>query len=225
MTMNSILGAGKAFWYNHSLAPSMRPIVDYFVQCGQLELIPARVPDPVVHGIHYYAQVVVMHDCLYRNRYTSKYILFQDMDEVMVPNKDSNWLALIERLKNKHPMGGSFALRNAFFTKSKQNGLSTSMKANDVKLLSYFNRHKIYDYYDRSKYFLIPRTVDILQIHGVRHVPDFHHVVVDVADGLLHHYRSDIQEQTFTVDRSLERFSSHLNELIRNTMNCIRRRG
>ncbi|XP_067655256.1 beta-1,4-galactosyltransferase galt-1-like isoform X2 [Haliotis asinina] len=222
MSINSILGAGKAFLYNHSIAPSMKPVMDYFIQCGQLELVQARVPEPVVDGIHYYGQVVVMHDCLYRNRYTSKYILFQDMDEVVVPKKDSNWFTLIERLKNKYPKGGSFALMNAFFTKTYQNGLSASMKDSHIKLLSYYSRHNIHDYLNRSKYFVIPRTVDILQVHGALHMSDFHHVVVDVAEGLLHHYRSDIKDISLTVDRSVDRFSSQLTESIRNIMNCIR---
>ncbi|XP_046556111.1 uncharacterized protein LOC124265384 [Haliotis rubra] len=206
MSINSVLGAGKAFLYNHSISPSTKPVLDYFIQCGQLELIQATVPEAVLDGLHYYGQVVVVHDCLYRNSYTSKYILFQDMDEVLVPNKDSDWLTLIERLKDRYPKGGSFTLMNAFFTKTDQNGLSKSMKDSDIKLFSYYSRHKILDYLDRSKYFLIPRTVDILQIHGALHISDFHDVAVDVADGLLHHYHSDIKEKPMTVDRSTERF-------------------
>ncbi|XP_067653284.1 uncharacterized protein [Haliotis asinina] len=188
MTINRILGADKAFWYNHSISASMRPAVDYFIRCGQLEVIPARMPEVLTKDFAYFGQIVNMHDCFYRNRYTSKYIVLQDMDEVMLPHKDSNWLTLFERVKSTDSTIGSFAFKNSFFTESKGHVKSTA-KHGYIKMLSQFFHGRIFPYYVRSKYIVIPDTIDILEVHGPCHKQGFVHKVLDISDGMLHHYR------------------------------------
>ncbi|XP_067670221.1 beta-1,4-galactosyltransferase galt-1-like [Haliotis asinina] len=235
MAMNRILGADKAFWYNHSISANMRPAVDHFVRCGHLEVIPARVPNVVNKGIHYFGQIVTMHDCFYRNRYTSRYIVFQDMDEVMVPYTDSNWLTLLERLEHTDTSKysfvfgnsfsteskiGSFVFRNSFFAKSRGHVKST-MKHGYIKLLSHFFHGRYFPYYERSKYIVIPDTIDILEVHGPRHRPGFVYKLLDVSDGVLHHYRLLDGETYSKEDKSIMRFSSELRNLVNTTWQCI----
>jgi hypothetical protein len=52
--------------------------------------------------IHYFAQLAALNDCLYRNMYVSKYVVFQDLDEFIIPRKQLTWTDMLQNLPKGH---------------------------------------------------------------------------------------------------------------------------
>ncbi|XP_018430194.1 PREDICTED: uncharacterized protein LOC108802838 [Nanorana parkeri] len=68
--------------------------------------------------ISYFGQTATLNDCLYRNMYTSKFVLLNDIDEIILPVKDWDWSSLMESLQNEHPDTSVFCIENHGFPTS-----------------------------------------------------------------------------------------------------------
>ena len=65
--------------------------------------------------MHYYGELLLMHDCLYRNMNRAKYLVFVDMDEVILPIQHDSWSNMIIAIDTK-PSIGAFVFLNKYFT-------------------------------------------------------------------------------------------------------------
>ncbi|XP_060567213.1 uncharacterized protein LOC132726000 [Ruditapes philippinarum] len=198
--LNRIMGAEKFVIYNHSISDNIATILDYYRGKHLVDIVQWRLPmntdtknGTKLPEIHYFGQIVALHDCLYRNKAESEFIVNIDLDEFIVPhdNNVSHWSDMIKQL----PMEpGAYIFRSTFFRKEWENVYLSSKELVDkyrlITLQKLNHEEQIFPVRRRSKYFA--RTFDVRQvmIHGVQFLPTkkkAHSVPVEV--GLLHHYR------------------------------------
>ena len=67
-----------------------------------LEILDWKLSSKVVEDAHYYAESVSIADCLYRNMYRVEYLVFTDLDEIIVPQQHSNWREMMKALHQEN---------------------------------------------------------------------------------------------------------------------------
>ncbi|XP_021345728.1 beta-1,4-galactosyltransferase galt-1-like isoform X3 [Mizuhopecten yessoensis] len=199
--MNRILGADHFVFYNYSTHVNVDKVLQYYIDKDLVEVVQWHLPMkvdvwPKIKGhtteIHYFGQLGALNDCLYRNRYRSNFLVYQDLDEFIFPYKHQNWNEMIESL----PRRGVYMFRNTFFRKDWNDteelfdGKDLAKKYKSTILLKTWREAKIFGLRQRSKYIINPRKVDTVGIHNVwkeRSASSLINVPRDVA--LMHHYR------------------------------------
>ncbi|XP_015271304.1 PREDICTED: uncharacterized protein LOC107114368 [Gekko japonicus] len=129
MEMYKILGVGRVVIYKNSCSPLMQKVLDYYIAEGIVEIIPWPIDsylrvssrwrysvDP--KDIGYYGQITALNDCIYRNMYRSRYLLLNDMDEIILPVKYPNWKTMMQNLQVQHPKAAVFIFENHIFPKT-----------------------------------------------------------------------------------------------------------
>ena len=219
--LNRMFGADRFVFYNYSTGSLVTEALDSYGEESDIVWvipwhIPVKVkPDPLIKEkkppsnkekppedddeVHYYAQVAALHDCLYRNMFRSRFIVFTDLDEVIVPRRveHRNWMALIDALTaDGSKRAGAFYFRNTFFRTDWPNDTRAAADEQVAQrriyaLLTTHREIQIYFYHSRSKYIVRPELVLTVGIHIVGTVMDnnVEIVYVNEVDGLLHHYR------------------------------------
>ena len=150
--------------------------------------------------IHYYGEVLAIHDCLYRNMYRIKYLGFVDLDEAIVPRRYNNWREMLNEIDQ--PYLDSFIFPNTIFMKTDIDSIDTEMLdhwnsklCQNVQLpiyLTSFNRVQCtFNYFSRSKLIVKPELIIDTDIHGVcTRVGNTTHYLVPGDSALSQHYRA-----------------------------------
>ncbi|XP_061459527.1 uncharacterized protein LOC133373642 isoform X2 [Rhineura floridana] len=124
--MYKILGAQKMVIYKNKCSQLMEKVLEYYVSEGIIEIIPWPIHlylsvsaywhySMDAKDIGYYGQITALNDCVYRNMYRSKYVLLNDVDEIILPIKDADWKSLMQRLQEQNPGRGVFLFENHVF--------------------------------------------------------------------------------------------------------------
>ena len=200
--LNRILGADHIVFYNHTIQTNVEKVLDYYKKLGIVEVQQWNLPmgvdtwpkrNPHIE-VHYFAQIAALNDCLNRHRYQSKFIVFQDLDEFIIPRKVLNWTEMMSVMP---PNRASYMFRNTFFRKDYPDigNFSNSALAQKYKLVTLLKQTreaKIFTRKHRSKYMVNPRRVEVVGIHSIsraRKAGGGEHYV-EPTDALLHHYRN-----------------------------------
>lgn len=201
--LNRILGANHFVFYNYSTDYNVDKVLEYYKKLGIVDVLkwnlpmkvdtwPKRRDQPV--EIHYFAQLAALNDCLYRNMYVSKFVVFEDLDEFIIPQKHENWSKMMSNL----PEGmGAYIFRCVFFRKewpdvdTEFSGKDTALKYKMSTLLKQNREPKFLGKTHRSKYIVDPKQIDTVGIHNVwklRAGARSHFVNPEFAR--MHHYRN-----------------------------------
>ena len=167
--VNGLFGADNFIFYNNSVSPSLNPILDLYK--NRIEIVDWQLPvyyaQDKKREIHYFAQSSAILDCLYRAYLSSRFVVFLDMDEVLVPMRAKSWR---EFLPSDLSKVSALVVRNTFFRKEwKQDARYANhslLQRFPVDALLYTKREqKIWPARARSKYIARPECVDIPGIH------------------------------------------------------------
>lgn len=202
--LNQILGANHIVFYNYSTDANVDRVLQYYIDKGVVEVVQwhlpmsvdvwPKIPNHRVE-IHYFGQLAALNDCLYRNRYKSKYLVYQDLDEFIIPYKHSNWHELINSTGAK----SAYFFRNVFFRKdwindTKDDNFDGKLLAKQFKsitLLTTTREERMFSPRHRSKYIVNPKLIETVGIHNIwKEVKGRGQYNVSPAVGLLHHYRN-----------------------------------
>ncbi|KAJ8413771.1 hypothetical protein AAFF_G00063690 [Aldrovandia affinis] len=124
-----LLGIQRVVIYNTSCGPDLEKVLHYYRKEGTLEIVPWPINQFLnpskgwnfkEHGgdIHYYGQLTTLNECIYRNMYRSRYVLLNDIDEIVMPYQHANLDLLLEQLQREHPNVGVFTIENHIFPKT-----------------------------------------------------------------------------------------------------------
>ncbi|KAK3086758.1 hypothetical protein FSP39_022893, partial [Pinctada imbricata] len=206
--LNRILGANFFFFYNYSAAPNIDKVLGHYSNRGLVKVIQWRLPFPVTivnmttEEIHYYGQLAVINDCVYRNKGASSFVVNQDIDEFIIPRKQNNWNRMINTLPTKRQC---YMIRSAFFRKdwpdvnqSNKSDLSSeerllAKRYRSITILKQVREDVVFPAYVRSKWMARPECIEVAGVHNIHNQKDVvtcKTYVVLLDDGLLHHYRS-----------------------------------
>ena len=194
--MNRLLGAESFTVYIHNASWESLKILEKYSKNGLAEVIDnwgMNFPGKA----HYYGQLLSITDCLYRNIFRVKYLVYTNLDEIIVPLKHISWGSLMEELDN--PRTGSFNFEMVYlrevqpFWTHKVNcpsGAEISLKS--PRYATFRNRsHRVPGFTSRrAKYIAKTNATLIAQIHYVEKLVQGYvkeNVPIDI--GLLFHYR------------------------------------
>ncbi|KAL4609363.1 hypothetical protein GN956_G23795 [Arapaima gigas] len=126
LEMYRILGAQKVLIYKSDCSSLIQKVLDYYTAEGMVEVIAWNIhhhlnvskswkPSIDPGDLHYYGQVAALNDCVYRNMATSRYVVLNDIDEVVVPVLHRNWIDMMHYLSLGHMGVESFLFENNVF--------------------------------------------------------------------------------------------------------------
>ncbi|NP_001116761.1 glycosyltransferase family 92 protein isoform X1 [Danio rerio] len=195
MEMYKLLGVQHVVIYNTSCGADLKKLLKHYESEGFLEIVSWPIdkflnPSPGWNfqehkgDLHYYGQLVTLNECIYRHMYQSRYVLLNDIDEIIMPYKYSNLQSLMEDLQSADPSNGVFLIENHIFPKTQFED-SGKFKREEWKNISGINiMEHIYreperkNVYNPTKMIVNPRKVEQTSVHsslknfgGSYHVP------------------------------------------------------
>jgi len=223
---NRLFGAQRFIFYNFSTGADIQPYLRSYQSYGTARVFSWPLPlytrneamdSDAFYDVHYFGQMAAINDCLYRNMFTSRFIVFTDLDELIVPRRRGSWLELMRDV-SPPPKGGSgiakeyapfFLVRNVLFRRDWDDdaaGMAKNALARRLQLRTLLTTNResiVFPMGVKTKYIVDPRRITIAGIHCPYRVfkDAAIGVNIDEPDALLHHYRI-IQEVTVWNNRS-----------------------
>ncbi|XP_072537115.1 uncharacterized protein [Salminus brasiliensis] len=129
MEMYKLLGVQHVVIYNTSCGPNLEKLLQHYKKEGILEIVSWPVDQFLNPSagwnsqknpgeLQYYGQLVTLNECVYRHMYQSRYVLLNDIDEIIMPYKHANLPLLMESLQQEHKNRGVFLIENPIFPKT-----------------------------------------------------------------------------------------------------------
>ncbi|XP_045200591.2 uncharacterized protein LOC123554474 [Mercenaria mercenaria] len=197
--IHKILGASQIFFYKMRVSSDIGRMLDYYQSQGIVTPIDWHLPSGLQDSMNiwYHGQSAAQQDCLYRSIGNFDFTAFIDLDEVIVPYTDSDWLSMLERLEQAYTKGkprniAAFMFKSAFFESDIKinDGIKTSQ--HKLSLLKNIYRNAIVSSV-RTKVIVKPAYIEHIGVHHVSKLVnsstklDIIHVPVKTA--LIHHNR------------------------------------
>ncbi|KAM9475472.1 uncharacterized protein Hap1MRO34_011274 [Clarias gariepinus] len=148
--------------------------------------------------LHYYGQLVTLNECIYRQMYQSKYVLLNDIDEIIMPYKYANLPLLMEDLRQKHKSATVFLIENHIFPKTQfeDSGKFVLPEWKNIPVINIMEH--IYrepdrkNIYNPTKMIVNPRNMMQTSVHSsLKHTGDVYRVPLDVCR--IVHVRTPLQ--------------------------------
>lgn len=100
--------------YNTSCGPDLDRLLQIYSKEGFVEMVPWPIdqhlnPSPgwlfsqSGGDVHYFGQLTTLNECIYRSMDRSRYVLLNDIDEIIMPYKHNNLTSLMDVLQQQHP--------------------------------------------------------------------------------------------------------------------------
>lgn len=207
-----ILGIQKVMIYKTNCSQTLDKVLSYYKGEGFVEIIPwpiTTVLNPS-HGwnyaehkgdLHYYGQLTTLNDCIYRNMYSSKYVLLNDIDEIIAPYKHRDLHELMEYLSSQNPKAGVFLIENHIYPKNvfdetgRYSQQAEWKNVPGINILEHVHREPDRkEVYNPTKMIVNPRRVEQTSVHSVlKHYGESYRVPPDVSK--IVHVRVPLQGQ------------------------------
>ena len=227
--LNRLLGAERFTVYNYSSAENVKTVLEYYQDFALVEVLQWQIPltvetwpntnDP---DIHYFGQLAALHDCLYRNKRDSEYVVNEDLDEFIIPYAENvtTWSEMVHHYPSNK---GTYRFKNVYYRQEwRDDSLEdfpykdTAIKYKLVTLLK--TKHEPPDpFKQRTKYMSKTAMVNRLQVHSSAPAKNNGGIeLVPPSVALLHHYRNwqiygDGSETNSNVDRTvMHKYGKHL---------------
>ncbi|XP_062296188.1 uncharacterized protein LOC134000735 [Scomber scombrus] len=128
LEMYRLLGVDRVVIYNTSCSPDLSRLLQSYSQEGFVEMVPWPIDQHLnpsrgwlhsKHGgdLHYFGQLTTLNECIYRSMDRSRYVLLNDIDEIIMPYQHNGLMPLMNMLKQQHPNTGVFLIENHIFPK------------------------------------------------------------------------------------------------------------
>nr|XP_056716118.1 uncharacterized protein LOC130486841 [Euleptes europaea] len=126
MEMYKLLGVQKVVIYKNSCSQLMEKVLEFYMAEGTVEIVLWPITAYLSVStewfynhdgsqIGYYGQIAALNDCIYRNMYRSRYVLLNDIDEIILPNRYPDWKTMMQDLQDQNPEVGIFLFENHVF--------------------------------------------------------------------------------------------------------------
>ncbi|XP_058471608.1 uncharacterized protein LOC131444920 isoform X1 [Solea solea] len=184
LEMYRLLSVDRVVIYNTSCGPELDRLLQAYIQEGFVEVVPWPIDQYLSpsegwlfskHGgeLHYYGQLTSLNECIYRSMARSRYVLLNDMDEIVMPYQHTNLTSLMDMLQQQHPNTGVFLIENRYFPKkhfepSKRFHLPQWNGVPGVNLLEHiYSEEPDRKVYHPHKIIIQPRMVEQTSVHEV----------------------------------------------------------
>ena len=113
MELTRLLGACHVTFYDYDLSAQALKLVRYYARSNRATLLTWRPRFVVNESAWNIGVKAAMTDCLYRNMALSRYVVFMDLNEYIVPYKWTSWQDMLQELDTKNTC--AFTVEGAFF--------------------------------------------------------------------------------------------------------------
>ncbi len=114
-----LLGVDRVVIYNTSCGPDLDRLLQSYSQEGFVEMVPWPIDQHLnpsrgwlfsANGgdLHYFGQLTTLNECIYRSMERSRYVLLNDIDEIIMPYQHNDLMSLMNMLQQQHPNVGYF---------------------------------------------------------------------------------------------------------------------
>ena len=168
--------------------------------------------------LHYYGQLLLISDCMYRLMYEVEYLVMIDWDEMLMPVKHTSWHDMVMSFptKKRSNMYSTFRFLNTFF--DSPSDPPKLPNCHNMSLPKYLHKTTHYKcLVDRPKSILRPRLIVEPSVHGRCKALDLHEMIYHVPRSVAFnaHYRDTTEAEECTegrmvVDTMAMRFSDAL---------------
>ena len=95
---NRAMGAEWLTVYVYKTSEAVMKVLRDYESEGVLEIVDWNLSNYTLKYSKYYAESVSIADCVYRNMYKVKYLVFVDLDELIVPRQHRNWMKMVSAI-------------------------------------------------------------------------------------------------------------------------------
>ncbi|XP_056283294.1 uncharacterized protein LOC130202033 isoform X2 [Pseudoliparis swirei] len=128
LEMYRLLGVNRVVIYNTSCGPELDRLLQGYIQEGFVEAVPWPIDRHLNPSrgwlfsqsggdVHYFGQLTTLNECVYRSMERSRYVLLNDIDEIIMPYRHDTLNALMDALQPQQPNTGVFLIENHIFPK------------------------------------------------------------------------------------------------------------
>ncbi|XP_054469188.1 uncharacterized protein LOC129102981 isoform X2 [Anoplopoma fimbria] len=128
LEMYRLLGVDRVVIYNTSCGPDLDRLLQSYSQEGFVEMVPWPIDQHLNPSrgwlfsqsggdVHYFGQLTTLNECIYRSMDHSRYVLLNDIDEIIMPYQHNNLMSLMDVLQHQHPNTGVYLIENHIFPK------------------------------------------------------------------------------------------------------------
>ncbi len=210
-----LFGAQYFTFYNYTYdaANEIEGILEHYQKVNIAEVIQYPLPPKLNKKINNRGQHLLLHDCMYRNMFKSKYLVFIDNDEMIVPISHNNWQELIDDLSQRNHTYCGYKFRNTFFY---NNG---KIMKRFIPHLSWTERDRlVWDHHFKAKYIYDSRYVEVTRTHDNIQCLQGSSYTVGEDEGRMHHYREPPYHgpfgkaftRTHTIDNTMLKFEKQI---------------
>ena len=216
MEANVLFGAEHVLIHNFSMPHHLDPYVDFYKRIGILTVQPWHLVMNYTET-HCHLQLTMMHNCLYRFKTNAHYVVFIDLDELIVPRSpgDRTWSDMMRRLKCADP--DVYGARQLLFNRELSRIDNSNLMTQEVRM----RNAKPTRYGKHSKYIADMRLVRALAIHFPLKRFTKNTCVLPLRIGALHHYRSGRSSPHTVFDDTMLKYRDELRSRIKHTKRQI----
>lgn len=109
-----LLGVNRVVIYNTSCGPELNQLLHGYNQEGFVEIVPWPINEHLTPSygwlfsesggdVHYFGQQTCLNECIYRSMEQSRYVLLNDIDEIIMPYQQSSLVPLVDILQKQYP--------------------------------------------------------------------------------------------------------------------------
>ncbi|XP_008302254.1 uncharacterized protein LOC103374017 [Stegastes partitus] len=128
LEMYRLLGVDRVVIYNTSSGPELSRLLQSYSQEGFVEIVSWPINKYLNASggwlfskfggdLHYFGQLTTLNECIYRSMERSRYVLLNDIDEIIMPYQHNDLMSLMNTLQQQQPNTGVFLIENHIFPK------------------------------------------------------------------------------------------------------------
>ncbi|XP_038551285.1 uncharacterized protein LOC119885199 [Micropterus salmoides] len=184
LEMYRLLGVNRVVIYNTSCGPELDRLLQTYSQEGFVEMVPWPIDQHLNPSsgwlfsksggdVHYFGQLTTLNECIYRSMDRSRYVMLNDIDEIIMPYQHNDLMSLFNTLQQQHPNTGVFLIENHTFPKkpfeeSKKGPLPQWRGVPGFNILEHIYREEPdRNIYHPHKMIVQPRMVEQTSVHDV----------------------------------------------------------
>lgn len=190
--LNKILGVTKFTFYNESISSDVNCILQHYISEGTVQVLPwntSMLESFKNEKIYNYGQAMALNDCLYRNMNDFQYLLFIDLDEIIVPHSHDTLLQMLDHINAKYQPSSAYIFRNSFYY---LDSLDDEQAKYPLRVLKKTEHSLQFNpYRERSKYIAAPFKIQEVGTHFIAAFSrgQVKGLNIPISYGYVHHYR------------------------------------
>lgn len=224
------LGASHLTFYDYQLDEPVKRLLTYYQQKGVVSLLLWDLPSHVTSNVMqlwYHGQVLAIQDCLYRNKATSQFVAFNDIDEFIIPLKHSTVPLFLREIHTAQHCG--YCFDTIIFSLNARIPGARKNKRSKLRTLRVQHRTSK-TLRSWSKCIVDPQLVFEMGIHHISKSINEHltAVLVSKNDSLVFHYRKCASAfgignvcGDLVADDSMKRYTAKLKKKVDKAINHI----